>query len=368
MNLSVDGITLTLFQNRFKQVAEEMGETLKRSAFSPNIKEREDHSCAIFNADGEMVAQAAHIPVHLGAMPATMKAVLNYFPNIKSGDVVVVNDPFTGGTHLPDITLLTPLFVKDVLCFFLVTRAHHSDVGGMTPGSMPLSTEVFQEGLILPPSKLYAQGVRNDALWQVILANTRTPEEREGDLRAQLAAHEIGAKRLESLIDKEGIELVLMMAHNLLDYGADKVREAIRQLPDGTSYFEDEIWIPGTHEKSIIACQMTIDHETIHFDFSKSSDQVQGPINAVRSIVDSAVYYVCRTLWPADIPHNGGANRPLKVSTRPGSLVDALKPAGIVGGNVETSQRLVDVLFGTFATVLPGKVPAASQEKSSLPE
>jgi len=356
-----DGITLALYQNRFRQVTEEMGETLKRSAFSPNIKEREDHSCALFDASGEMLAQAAHIPVHLGAMPATMKAVLKTYPKMSAGDVIIVNDPFSGGTHLPDITLVTPVFHEAECCFYLVTRAHHSDVGGMTPGSMPLSTEVFQEGLILPPVHLFKDGVRNDALWQVILKNTRTPHEREGDLKAQLAAHAIGEQRILELMSKAGHAIVLQMVASLLDYGEEKVREAIRKWPDGTSEYVDHISVPGCPERCQIHCVLKKTKDEVHVDFSQSADQILGPINAVKSIVDSAVYYVCRTLLPPDMPHNGGANRPIKILTRPGSIVDALPPAGVVGGNVETSQRLVDVLYGAWSGLLGDVVPSASQ-------
>ena len=361
MTTSVDGIALTLFQNRFRQVAIEMGETLKRSAFSANIKEREDHSCAVFNGEGEMIAQAAHIPVHLGAMTATLRAVRQHISEFAPGDVIIVNDPYSGGTHLPDITLLSPHFVEDRLAFFLMSRAHHSDVGGMSPGSMPLSTEVFQEGLILPPVKLFQAHKRNEALWDVIMKNTRSPEEREGDLNAQLAAHRIGWARLEALLDQEGAQRVIRMADALLVYAEEKVKSEIKSWPKGKGSFEDWLAVPGTDESVAIRCDVTVAASEITVDFSRTSDQVHGPINAVRSIVESAVYYVCRTLLPEAIPHNGGANRPITVKTRRGSLVDALPPAGVVGGNVETSQRMVDVLYGAFACLMADVIPSASQ-------
>ncbi|MBL90916.1 MAG: 5-oxoprolinase [Myxococcales bacterium] len=361
MSEATDGIAITLYQNRFRQVAEEMGETIKRSAFSANIKEREDHSCALFNHAGEMIAQAAHIPVHLGAMPATLNAVRARIKDFAPGDVVIVNDPYAGGTHLPDITLVSPFFHEKELAFFLVSRAHHSDVGGMTPGSMPLSTEVFQEGLILPPVKLFEEGQRNEALFQVILKNTRTPHERQGDLNAQLAAHEIGGTRLKQLIAADGYPQLKRMAKVLLDYAEEKVGAALSAWPKGEATFSDNITIPGTSKSAAIHCHLCIDASGIVVDFTGTDDQVMGPINAVKSIVDSAVFYVCRTLWPASIPHNGGAHRPVQIKTRQGSLLDARSPAGVVGGNVETSQRIVDVLYGAFAQLLPEKVPAASQ-------
>ena len=361
MNQAVDGIAITLYQNRFRQVAEEMGETIKRSAFSANIKEREDHSCALFNHEGEMIAQAAHIPVHLGAMPATLDAVRARIKDFAPGDVIIVNDPYAGGTHLPDITLVSPFFQGDELAFFLVSRAHHSDVGGMTPGSMPLSTEVFQEGLILPPVKLFEGKKRNEALWQVILKNTRTPYERQGDLNAQLAAHDIGATRLNRLIAADGYGHLKRMATVLLDYGEQKVLADLRTWPEGTATFSDDITIPGTQKTATIHCRVNIQNTGITVDFSDTDDQVKGPINAVKSIIDSAVYYVCRTMWSDSIPHNGGAHRSIQIITRKGSLLDAKSPAGVVGGNVETSQRVVDVLYGAFAHLLPQKVPAASQ-------
>lgn len=374
----IDPVTLEIFKHLFASVAEEMGVTLGRTAYSPNIKERLDFSCALFDGDGRLLAQAAHIPVHLGAMPASVQAAINECAPFVPGDVVILNDPYLGGTHLPDITMVSPVFVGDDLAFFVASRAHHADVGGMAPGSMPLATEIYQEGLIIPPIKVLNAGNRNEAVWRLILRNVRTPQERQGDLVAQLAAHAVGARRAREIVSRYGIEQTLRYGVALIAYAERLTRTAIAQMPDGVYTFEDVMDDDGLTDTSLPICvTVTITGDEIVFDFSGSSPAARGSVNAVRAIVESAVYYVVRCLVGGlrgpesredapinagtSIPTNAGTFAPIKVHVPPGSLLDAHPPHAVAGGNVETSQRVVDVVLGALAQALPGSVPAASQ-------
>jgi N-methylhydantoinase B len=366
----IDPVTLEIFKHLFASVAEEMGVTLGRTAYSPNIKERLDFSCALFDSDGRLLAQAAHIPVHLGAMPASVRAAINECAPFSAGDVVVLNDPYLGGTHLPDITMVSPVFVGEGITFFVASRAHHADVGGMAPGSMPLATEIYQEGLIIPPVKIHRAGERNEAVWRLILRNVRTPQERRGDLTAQLAAHDVGARRAREIVSRYGLEQTLRYGAALIGYAERLTRAAIAQIPDGTYAFEDAMDDDGiTNQPLPIRVTVTIRGDEMEFDFSGSAPAAQGSINAVRAIVESAVYYVVRCLVGAlrgsefheTVPTNAGTFAPLKVYVPPGSLLDAHPPHAVAGGNVETSQRVVDVVLGALAQALPGRVPAASQ-------
>ncbi|MEM7624002.1 MAG: hydantoinase B/oxoprolinase family protein [Planctomycetota bacterium] len=363
-----DAVELEVFRQLLAAVAEEMGFRLMRSAFSPNIKERRDYSCALFDARGDMIAQAAHIPVHLGSAPASVKAILEAFPAaaMRLGDRFIVNDPFAGGTHLPDITVVAPCFVDGINTpgpgsggiaprFFVANRAHHADVGGKTPGSMPIGTSIDDEGIRIPPSRL------DEALIATIATQSRTPDERRGDLRAQCAALDAGIARLEELCVTHGPQRLADAGQALQDYAARYIASLIRDTPDGTYRFEDVMEDDGHgHTDLHIRCTLTVTGDRATFDFRDTVDQTLGPVNAVRAIVLSAVLYGLRCLAPAELPSNSGILRPVEVLTRPGSLVDAQPPAAVAGGNVETSQRLVDVVFGTLAQVLPGRVPAAS--------
>lgn len=355
-------ILLEIFKNRFASVAEEMGVTLNRTAFSPNIKERKDFSCALFDASGEVIAQAAHIPVHLGSMPLSVKAAIDGF-EFQEGDMVVLNDPFKGGTHLPDITLVAPVFIETGQpAFFVANRAHHADVGGMSPGSMPLSVSIFQEGLIIPPLKLVQKGRMDDAIMAFILNNVRTPVEREGDFAAQMMANLTGIRRMRELVSKYDLETVKRYAAHLMDYSEKMLRHTIRGIPDGLYGFHDVMDDDGHgHEDIDIAVEITVAGDAVTVDFSQSAAQVDGGINAVLAITLSAVLYVFRSLVQEDIPTNAGVARPITVKTVKGSIVDAVFPAGVAGGNVETSQRIVDVLFGALSQALPERVPAAAQ-------
>lgn len=358
----LNAASLAIFGHLFASVAEEMGVTLERAAYSPNIKERLDFSCALFLADGRLLAQAAHIPVHLGAMPASVQTVLETCAPFAPGDVAILNDPYQGGNHLPDITLVSPVFMAsaDTPHFFVASRAHHADVGGMSPGSMPLSTEIYQEGLIIPPLKLAAGGVRNQAVWQLILRNVRTPDERAGDLAAQLAAHTIGAQRLAEIIDRYGLDDVLAYAEGLIAYARRLTEAAVRRIPEGAYSFADNLEpdiIVQTHLKRIGA--------QLHVDFTGTSPAVVGNLNATPAIVVSAVAYCLRcialALLSTPIPMNAGALTPLVLSIPPDSLLDPAPPHAVAAGNVETSQRIVDVVFGALAQALPELIPAASQ-------
>ncbi|MBW6474473.1 MAG: hydantoinase B/oxoprolinase family protein [Anaerolineaceae bacterium] len=364
--MSYDPIRLEIFKHLFASIAEEMGTVLRKSSYSPNIKERRDYSCAVFDAQAQMIAQAAHIPVHLGSMPLSVQAAIQQFKNdLQPGDAVILNDPFRGGTHLPDITIVSPVFSSDyspVLLGFVASRAHHADVGGMTPGSMPVGRELFQEGLIIPPVKLVHAGTTDQAILELILANVRTPEERLGDLLAQLAANQRGTERLLDMVKRYGREEIHTSMQALLAYTERMTRNLITSLPDGTFTFSDcldDDGITGQPVPICVAITVQGDHATV--DFSGSAPQQQGNINAVYAITLSAVYYVFRCLLGLDVPNNSGCLAPVEMIAPEGTVVNALPPAAVAGGNVETSQRIVDVLLGALAQACPELIPAASQ-------
>ena len=360
----MDPVLLEVYRHRFAGIAEEMGVTLQRTAFSPNIKERLDFSCALFDGRGNLIAQAAHIPVHLGAMPASVAAARAAFDQWSPGDVVLLNDPYAGGTHLPDITMITPLFweQEEAPLFFIASRAHHADVGGMSPGSLPLSTELYQEGIIIPPVKLYEKGVLNSALKLLLLRNVRTPEEREGDLAAQQAAHAVGSERISQLMAINGKKEVLDYAAHLQRYSEKIVRSGIASWPDGIYTGEDALEVERKDaDAGVIRLALTIKGETLSFDFSGTAACMENSLNAVLSITKSACYYVVASLIGEDIPMNAGCFVPVNIVAPEGSIVNASSPAAVAGGNVETSQRIVDVALRAFAHVLPEQVPADSQ-------
>ena len=359
---SWDPVTLEVFRNLFYSAAEEMGVTLCRTSFSPNIKERRDYSCAVFDGDGHMVAQGEHMPVHLGSMPLSVEAAIAHVP-MEPGDVVIVNDPFCGGTHLPDITLVQPVYMEgdDAPTFYVANRAHHSDVGGITPGSMPLSNSIYQEGIRIPPLRLVRNGEVVKDILNLILANVRTPVEREGDLTAQIASNRTGERRLVAIAGKYGIDTVKSYMSHLQDYAERMIREAIKQIPDGVYKFEDCMDDDGQGNGPLpIVVTITIDGEKARIDFSGTCEQVPGSVNAIYAITLSAVMYCFRVIVPFSIPSNYGTIRPLDVVAPEGSLVNARIPAAVAGGNVETSQRIVDVVLGALSQAMPGKIPAAS--------
>lgn len=360
-----DPILLELYRHRFAGVAEEMGVTLRRTAYSPNIKERLDFSCALFDAAGRMVAQAAHIPAHLGAMPASVGTILAVICEWAPGDLVIVNDPFAGGNHLPDITMVSPVFLDSRAApdFFAASRAHHADVGGMTPGSLPLSTEIYQEGIIIPPVRLYAGGALNEALLAIILRNVRTPDERRGDIAAQRAAHAIGERRVLELVAAHGRDEVLEYAGALIDYSERLTRAAIAAWPKGTWHFDDVLEIVDGETLTLapICVAVSIDEDSVRFDFAGTSPVTPSSLNAVIAITQSACYYAVRCLTGDDAPMNHGCLTPIQVLAPENSLVNAWSPAAVAGGNVETSQRMVDVALGALGRALPERAAAASQ-------
>ncbi len=361
----MDPITLELYRHRFAGAAEEMGVTLRRTGYSPNIKERLDFSCAIFDGVGNMIAQAAHIPAHLGAMPASVLTILGYFDVWEPGDVVIVNDPFEGGNHLPDITMVSPVFTMPggKPDFFVASRAHHADVGGMTPGSLPLSTEIYQEGIIIPPVKLYKRGVLDADVLRVILRNVRTPDERRGDIAAQRAAAAVGERRLREMADAFGLDEVMEYTAHLQAYSERLTRAAIESWPDGVYAFEDVIELVENDHVSLVPIRVTatIAGAEVTFDFAGTAPVMHGSLNAVIAIAQSACYYVVRCLVGDEVPMNGGCFAPVHVVAPENTVVNALSPAAVAGGNVETSQRITDVVLGALAQALPERIPAASQ-------
>ncbi len=360
---TVDPIELEIFKSLFVSVAEEMGVALTRASFSPNIKERKDFSCALFDAAGRTVAQGDHLPVHLGAMPLSVASAIENV-DMDPGDTVVLNDPFHGGTHLPDITMVSPVHVggRREPAFFVANRAHHSDVGGMAPGSMPLATELFQEGIIIPPVKLVRRGVIDRDVLDFILANVRTPEEREGDLTAQLAANRIGQKRLLEIAGKYGLARTHEQMRNLQDYSERILRRTLRGFPRGVYEFEDFMDGDGLGSGPVrIRVRVSLRGDSATVDYSRTGGQVGGNINANFAITLSATLYVFRCIIPGDVPFNAGLLRPLEVIAPEGSVVNARPPAAVAGGNVETSQRITDVLLGALAKAMPERIPAASQ-------
>ena len=337
-----------------------MGVTLRRTSFSPNIKERLDFSCAFFDAEGSLVAQAAHIPVHLGAMPASVVAALKAVEDWQPGDVVALNDPYEGGNHLPDITMVSPVFDGDRITFFAASRAHHADVGGMTPGSLPLSTEIYQEGIIIPPVKLWRAGVLNEDLLKLIVRNVRTPHERRGDIAAQHAAHAVGERRLHALMDRYSTDEVLRYASYLYAYSERLMRTEIATWPAGTFGFADRLELPGGGSATI-RVKAYVSGDDVTFDFAGTDGVINTSLNTVPSVTEAACYYAALCMSDEDIPVNAGCFAPVKVLAPYGTIVNASAPAAVAGGNVETSQRITDVVFGALAQSMPDRVPAASQ-------
>jgi N-methylhydantoinase B len=357
--VSLDPVTLSVLSSALAGVAEEMGAVLVRSAYSSNIKERRDCSAAVFDADGRLVAQAEHIPVHLGAMPEAVAAVRERDP--RPGDVFALNDPFTGGTHLPDITLVSPMTAGGEVVGYAVTRAHHSDVGGMTPGSMPSdSRSIYQEGLVIPPLRLVAEGEPVPGVLDLILANVRTPDVRRGDLRAQMAANRVGEQRLRELIERWGRATILGAFGEVMAYAERRTRETIRGLPDGTYSARGEIEGDGVRDEDIpLAAAVTIEGEELVIDLEGTSGAVEGNVNGPLAVTRSACYFALRVLLPPDVPVNAGAYAAVRVRAPEGSLVDARRPSAVVAGNVETSQRVADTVLAALSEAV--ELPAQGQ-------
>ena len=359
-------VELEIFRHLFTALAEEMGAALKGASFSPNIKERRDYSCALFDPGGEAVSLGDHMPVHLGAMPMSVEAALDELGTLAAGDVVCLNDPFRGGTHLPDITLISPVYDVTRLMGYVASRAHHSDVGGSTPGSMPLAREVYEEGLRIPPVRLYRSGERNEDLWRTLLANVRTPVERAGDLDAQLAALHTGSGRLLEIARRRGPDRTLAAMEELIAYADRLVRAGLAEMPDGVYTGEDVIEDDGFGSGPLpVKATLEIGEGRLVVDFDGTSPQVEGGVNAVSAITASAVRYVVRCIIEEilgePLPAGGGSMSAVETRLPERSLVNASLPASVAAGNVETSQRITDVLFRAFQAALPDVVPALSQ-------
>jgi|HubBroStandDraft_1064217.scaffolds.fasta_scaffold11329_2 N-methylhydantoinase B len=407
-NARRDPVELEIFKNLYHSIAEEMGAALRRTAFSPNIKERRDYSCAAFDGAGEVIAMGDHMPVHLGSMPMSVRAAIDACGGMEPGDVVMLNDPFQGGTHLPDITLVAPVYVtrpwngrgtgsertekrthlpglrgrgargsmgiarsRTAPDFYVASRAHHADVGGTYPGSMGLCREIYQEGVRIPPVKLMRRGVMNADVLAMLLSNVRTPEEREGDLGAQIAACHTGAERLREVCARYGVERARRAAGDLLDYSEELMRVFLRGVPVGEYRGEDFLDGDGINERAVKIVVTIKVHPSenrgrvarghmVSVDFTGSDSQVQGSINAVAAITYSACFYVFRCLLAEDVPAAAGLMRPIRVIAPEGTVVNARPPAAVAGGNVETSQRIVDVVLRALAQAIPDRIPAAA--------
>jgi len=358
-----DAMRLEIFKNIFHSISEEMGAALRRSAFSSNIKERRDYSCAVYDGAGQVLAMGDHMPVHLGSMPASVaaaRAAVAFEP----GDIAVLNDPFAGGTHLPDLTLVMPVFVaaKRSPQFFVASRAHHADIGGALAGSMGPAREIFQEGLRIPPVKIFCGGKVNREVLSLLLANVRTPFEREGDLAAQVASCRLGERRLREVAAKYGVREVALYANQLLDYSEKMLRTVLRSLRPGSYRADDFLDGDGMGSRRLrIRVTVRIKPGAVVVDFTGSAPQCAGNVNAVEAIAISSVYYVFRCLLREDVPATSGLLRPIKVIAPTGTIINALPPAAVAGGNVETSQRIVDTLLRALAQAAPERIPAASQ-------
>jgi N-methylhydantoinase B len=363
-----DPVELEIFKSLFHSIAEEMGAALRRTSFSPNIKERRDYSCAVFDGKGEVVAMGDHMPVHLGSMPMSVRAAVDRL-DLQAGDVAILNDPFCGGTHLPDITLVMPVFLAKKSrrpAFYVASRAHHADVGGMYAGSMGSCREIYQEGVRIPPIKLVVAGQTQLDVLRLLLNNVRTPEEREGDLNAQIASCHTGAARLREIASRYGLPRVERIMAELQDYSEQLMRAFLGRVPPGRYPAEDFLDDDGAGSGPV-RIAVTLDFHPapagkplVSVDFTGSSPQVAGSINAVDAIAYSACFYVFRCLLQEDVPAAAGLMRPVRMTAPPGTVVNARPPAAVAGGNVETSQRIVDTLLRALAQAVPDRVPAGS--------
>ncbi len=356
----MDPVTLQVLLASLRTICEEMGAVLVHAAFSANIKERRDASTALFDANGEMVMQAEHIPVHLGSMPESVAAVLDR--SHEPGDIYVLNDPFAGGTHLPDITLISPLFVNDEMLGFAASRAHHADVGGMVPASMPAqSEEIYQEGLVIPPVRLIRDGRVDRDLMHLLLANMRNPEQREADLRAQIAANRKAQSGMDELAEKHGTDLLKDAMREVLDYAERRTRASIESMPDGTYTAEDAMELDLEESKRDLTIKVTVNIKgtNIKIDFDGTAPQGRNNLNCPMSVTKSAAYFVIRVVTDPDIPPCAGSYRAVQVTAPPNSMVNASHPAAVVGGNVETSSRIADTILAAFWQAVPA--PAQGQ-------
>lgn len=354
-------IELSLFASRITAVCEEMGAVLRRAAFSPNIRDRLDFSCAVFDADGALSAQAAHIPVHLGSMAYAMADIVGGI-DWNEGDMIVLNDPYLGGTHLPDVTVIAPVYVDGQIVAFVVNRAHHADIGSDSPGSMPTSTRLEEEGLIIPPKHLLRGGEIDQAAFSQILDAMKDEAIARGDFSAQISANRLGMARVRDLVSTDGIDEFQAKLKAYNDYAARLAAEALDQLPPGDYECTDTMDDDGAGNEDLpIRCRIKVGEQGIRVDFTGSAEQVAGNINCPLPVTAAAVYYVFRCLMPAQAPDCAGSFRHIDIKAPQGCLLNAQRPHAVAAGNVETSSRIVDAVLGALARALPDKIPAASQ-------
>ncbi len=357
----LNGIQLGVFASRLDAVCDEMGAVLRRAAFSPNIKDRLDFSCAVFDADGQLCAQAAHIPVHLGSMAYAMSGLVNQ-TSWQAGDMLVLNDPFMGGTHLPDVTLIAPVFVDESLQGFVANRAHHANIGGDCPGSMPLSTHLSEEGIVIEPVHLIRSGQLQQQVWQRITSVQDEQGFSGGDFAAQISANRTGVERLQALISRQSIAWFREGLSQLNQYAERLARAELKKIPAGQYSFSDVMDDDGAGNCDIpIKVTIRVEDGSVIVDFTGSAMQVPGNINCPLPVAAAAVYYVFRCLMPSYAPACAGLFKSIKIVVEKGSLLDAQRPAAVAAGNVETSTRIVDVILGALAQAMPERIPAASQ-------
>lgn len=357
----MDNIELSLFASRISSVCDEMGAVLRRVAFSPNIKDRLDFSCAIFDAKGKLCAQAAHIPVHLGSMAFAMADIVDA-RTWSPGEMVMLNDPYLGGTHLPDVTVIAPLFVEEELISFVVNRAHHADIGSESPGSMPVSSNLLEEGVVIPPTRLVVDNHIDDTVFEELLGQLKNRAESKGDFSAQISANRRGLERLVELVHETGVASYSQGLESLNHYAVELATGALTQIPNGQYHFTDYMDDDGQgHGPVKIEVVVSVNDGHIETDFSGTHEQVRGNINCPQSVVAAAVFYVFRCLMPAQMPACDGAFSSIKIKVPEGCLLNARYPAAVTAGNVETSSRVVDVVMGALVQAIPGQIPAASQ-------
>jgi N-methylhydantoinase B len=367
---TVDPITLEVMRNACQSVAEEMGAALIRTALSPNIKDRRDCSTAIYTGDGELVAQAEHIPLHLGLMVSVVRKTLEKYPvdRMEPGDAIITNDPYISGSHLPDIVMITPVFMEGECVALLANLAHHVDIGGIVPGGMPtISTEIFQEGIRIPPVKLRKRGTVDEEMMSVITNNVRTGYEMRGDFQAQLAANNVGERRIREVISKYGVETTRFYMQAIMDYAERRMVSAIEEIPRGTYAFEDFLEGDGlTDDLLKVRVSLAVEEGRIRVDFTGTSPQARGSVNCTRAVTLACVYYGLKSAIGPGLPSSGGTFRPVEVITPAGSLVNPRFPAPVSNANINTSQRITEVILGALAQVIQERVPAASTGSMSI--
>ncbi len=359
--MAISTIQLSLFTHKINALCGEMGAQLRHAAFSPNIRDRLDYSCAMFDSQGQMCAQAAHIPVHLGSMAFAMEGIVSQF-DWRDGDIVIFNNPYLGGTHLPDVTLVMPVFVADQCIGFVANRAHHADIGSDEPGSMPLSSSLEQEGIVISPQYLGRNNQIDENLYSKIFLQVQQKDNTYADLSAQLGANIHGVTRLKLLVAEFGADQYKQLVEHVFDYAQTMAISQLKRIPDGKYSAMDYMDDDGLGNTNIrIKVNVSVDNGKIEVDFSGTDKQVQGNINCPKAVTAAAVFYVFRCLMTDDVPSCKGTFNSISIKTTAGNLVDAEYPAAVAAGNVETSSRIVDVLFAALSKASPNEIPAASQ-------